>query len=382
MNRKNYIIFSGVLILCIIGFIYYKIEYSKNIFAQIVSKVGEVYLVNEKGELLSKVKEGYKIKTGEIIQTKKNSSATIKFIDNSIAIISENSLVSMKKLKYDKDSKKSTTNLLILKGKVESTVTNQDTFGSEYKVVTPSLQLAVRGTIFNVAVEGKESRAFVTKGKILATDGKKSLMLNTGYGAVVNEKTKLTSPIKLLSKPTIDLNELNIKYYKKYISWEILANAVKYHVQIYSISKYKTLIHDKYVSGTEINIDNLKDGKYEINVQAVDKYNLEGFKIEEIFNVKSNPLPPKIKEPKTDLKSKKILLRWERSSEASKYILEISRTRSFDNILIRVTNLNSSLEKMLLPLQKGKYFIRMSSINSSGIRGPYSQMYPFKVDIK
>lgn len=382
MNKKNYIIFSGILILCIISFMYYKMEYSKNIFAQIVSKEGEVNLVNKKGELLSKVTKGYKIKIGEFIETKKDSSVTIKFVDNSLAIISENSLVSMKNLKYDKNTKKSITNLLLLKGKIESTVTNQDTFGSEYKVVTPSLQLAVRGTIFNVAVEGEESRAFVIKGKILATDGNKSLLLNKGYGAVVNDKIKLSSPIKLLSKPTIDLNELNIKYYKKYISWEKLPNAVKYHVQVYSKEKYKSLIYDKYVSNTEINIDNLKDGKYEINIQAVDTYGLEGFKIEETFNVKSNPLPPKVKTPTTNLNSRITIFRWEKSKEANKYILEISKVRSFNKVLIRVSNLNSTLEEVSLPLQKGDYFIRMSSIDSSGIRGPYSQMYPFKVDKK
>ncbi|RYA23256.1 hypothetical protein CRU96_08800 [Malaciobacter halophilus] len=379
MNKKNYIIFLGILILGIIGFVYYKIEDSKNIFAQIVSKVGEVNLVNEKGEVLTKVKEGYKIKIGEFLETKENSSVTIKFIDNSIAIISEKSLVSMKRLKYDKNSKKSTTNIMLLKGKIESTVTNQDTFGSEYKVITPTLQLAVRGTVFNVIFEDKESRAFVTKGKILASDGEKSLTLNAGYGVVVNDNTKLSSPIKLLNKPTIDLNELNIKYYKKYISWEKLENAVKYHVQIYTTSKYNALIYDKYVNNRQLNIDNLKDGKYKISIQAVDKHGLEGFKIIKSFNVKSNPLPPNVNEPKTNLKSKMILFSWEKSVDANKYILEISRTRSFKNILIRVTNLNSSLEKISLPLQKGEYFIRMSSVDSSGIRGPYSKMHQFKV---
>ncbi|WP_419773963.1 FecR domain-containing protein [Halarcobacter sp.] len=380
MNRKNYLIFSGILILCIIGFVYYKLQYSKDIFAQIVSKVGEVNLVDENGELLKKIETGYKIKTGEFLETKDDSSATIKFVDNSIAIISEKSLVEMKKLKYDEASKQSITNLLLLKGKVESTVTNQDTFGSEYKVITPTLQLAVRGTIFNVIVEGDESRAFVTEGKIVASDGNKSLTLNAGYGVVVNDKIKLDSPIKLLNKPTVDLNELSIKYYKKYISWKELENAVKYHVQIYAASKYNSLIHDKYVSGTELNIDDLKDGKYKISIQAVDKYGLEGFKIEEDFEVKSNPLPPKIKSAKINEQTRMTLFNWEKSQEANKYILEISRTRSFENVLIRVTNLKSSLNSMSLPLQKGNYFIRMSSIDDAGIRGPYSQMYPFKVE--
>ncbi|RXJ90479.1 hypothetical protein CRV01_04785 [Arcobacter sp. CECT 8983] len=380
MNRKNYLIFSGILILCIISFIYYKLEYSKNIFAQIVSKVGEVNLVDENGELLKKVEAGYKIKVGEFLETKDKSSATIKFVDNSIVIISEKSLVAMKKLKYDENSKQAITNLLLLKGKVESTVTNQDTFGSEYKVITPTLQLAVRGTIFNVAVEDDESRAFVTEGKIEASDGNKSLMLNTGYGVVVNDEIKLSSPIKLLNKPTVDLNELSIKYYKKYISWKELENAVKYHVQIFATSKYNTLIHDKYVNSTELSIDDLKDGKYKINIQAVDKYGLEGFRIEEYFDVKSNPLPPKIKNAKIDEETKMILFNWEKSQEANKYIIEISKTRSFDNVLIRVTNLKSSLDSMSLPLQKGNYFIRMSSVDNAGVRGPYSQMYPFKVE--
>lgn len=77
-----------------------------------------------------------------------------------------------------------------------------------------------------------------------------------------------------------------------------------------------------------------------------------------------------------------VLFTWEKSVEANKYILEISKTRSFKNILIRVNNLNSSLDKMLLPLQKGKYFIRMSSIDSSDKIGPYSESYQFEVENK
>jgi hypothetical protein len=382
MNRKNFIIFSGILILCIIGFIYYKLEYSKDTFAQIVSKVGEVNLVNKKGELLAKVEEGYKIKMGEYLQTKEDSSATIKFIDNSLVIISEKSLVAMKKLEYDEKSKKSVTNVMLLKGNIESTVTNQNTFGSEYKVITPTLQLAVRGTIFNVNVEGNISRAFVTEGKILATSGNSSLTLDTGYGVVSDGENKLNGPILILNKPSIKLNELNIKYYKKYVSWNKLDGAIKYHVQIHSISKYNTLIYDNYINQTELKVGDLKDGRYKISIQAVDEYGLEGFKNERDFNVQSSPIPPKVNAPQNSEQSRMILFTWEKSVEASKYILEVSKTRSFEKVLIRVNNLNFSLDKMLLPLQKGNYFIRMSSIDSSDKIGPYSETYQFEVENK
>ncbi|RXJ66506.1 hypothetical protein CRV08_12880 [Halarcobacter ebronensis] len=382
MNNKKYIFISVILILCIIGFIYYKLEYSKNTFAQIVSKVGTVNIVDKNGKVLSEVEEGYKLETNEFLETKENSSATIRFVDNSIAIISEKSLVSMSKLKYDQSSKQSISNILLLKGKIESNVTNQETFGSEYKVTTPTLQLAVRGTIFNVHLGGKETKAFVTEGKILVSNDKSSLLLKTGYGIVVDETNELGSPIALLSKPLIDINELNVEYYKKYLSWQKLENAEKYHVQIYSISKYDSLVYDKYINETELNIDSLKNGKYKINIIAVDKYGLEGFKLEEFFEVNSNPKPPIINAPINNEKSKKILFSWKKSDEADKYILEISKTRRFDKILIRVNNLNATLEKISLPLQKGEYFIRMSSIDISKNKGPYSAIYPFKVDKK
>ncbi|XOB63026.1 FecR domain-containing protein [Campylobacterota bacterium DY0563] len=382
MNKKNYTIISILLIICIIGFVYYKIEYSNNIFAQVVSKIGKVNLVDKNGKILSEVQEGYKIKTGEILETKENSSATLKFIDNSIAIISEKSLVSIKELKYNKESKQSITNILLLKGKVESDVIDQETFGSEYKVTTPTLQLAVRGTIFNVDVGDTETKAYVTEGKILVSNDKSSLILNAGYGIVVDESNELGSPISLLGKPIIDLNELDVKYYKKYLLWQELENAVKYHVQIYSTSKYKTLVYDKYTNDNELNIDSLENGKYKINVIAVDKYGLEGFKLEEYFDVNSNPLPPLVKAPKLNEKSKKILFSWEKSSEANKYVLEISKTKTFEKVLIRVNNLNSSLNKISLPLQKGEYFIRMASIDIKNKKGPYSQGYQFKVEKK
>lgn len=382
MNNKKYIFISVILILSIIGFIYYKLEYSKNTFAQIVSKVGTVNLVDKNGKVLSEIKEGYKLKTDEFLETKDNSSVTLKFIDNSIAIISEKSLVSMNELKYDESSKQSISNILLLKGKIESTVTNQDTFGSQYKVTTPTLQLAVRGTIFNVHVGKKETKAFVTEGKIEVSNDKSSILLKTGYGIVVDETNELGSPIALLTKPLIDLNELNIEYYKKYVSWQKLENAEEYHVQIYSISKYDSLVYDDYINETELNIDSLKNGKYKINIIAVDKYGLEGFKLEEFFEVNSNPLPPIVNAPINNEKSKKILFSWKKSDEADKYILEISKSRSFENILIRVNNLNSTLDKISLPLQKGEYFIRMSSIDISKNKGPYSEVYPFKVEKK
>ncbi|QKF81564.1 FecR family protein [Halarcobacter ebronensis] len=382
MNNKKYIFIFVFLILCIIGFIYYKLEYSKNTFAQIVSKVGTVNIVDKNGKVLSEIEEGYKLENGEFLETKDNSSVTIRFVDNSIAIISENSLVSMSKLIYDESSKQSISNILLLKGKIESNVTDQETFGSEYKVTTPTLQLAVRGTIFNVHLGEKDTKAFVTEGKILVSNEKSSLLLKTGYGIVVDETNELGSPIALLSKPLIDINELNVEYYKKYLSWQKLENAEKYHVQIYSISNYDSLVYDKYINETELNIDSLKNGKYKIDIIAVDKYGLEGFKLEEFFEVNSNPIPPIVNAPINNEKSKKILFSWKKSDEADKYILEISKTRSFEKILIRVNNLNATLEEISLPLQKGEYFIRMSSIDISKNKGPYSTIYPFKVDEK
>jgi|GEM_PF-5299843 len=380
MNKKNYMIISIILIFSIIGFIYYKLQHSNNIFAQVVSKEGKVNLVEKDGKIVSEILKGYKIKTGEFIETKENSSATLKFIDNSIAIISENSLVGMKELKYDEESKQSITDILVLRGKIESNVTDQETFGSEYKVTTPTLQLAVRGTIFNVAVGEKETKAFVTEGKVLVSNDKSSLTLNSGYGIVVDETNVLGSPISILSKPVIDLNHLDVQYYKKYLSWKKLEDAVNYHVQIYSTIEDKTLIYDKYTNNTELNIDDLENGSYKIDIIAVDKHGLEGFKLEEYFEVRSNPLPPIVNPPEAKEKSKKILFSWEKSSEANKYILEISKTRSFEKILIRVNNLNSTLDKISLPLQKGEYFIRMSSIDTSNNKGPYSEAYKFKVE--
>jgi len=143
---------------------------SENPVAVVMKVVKEVNLKKE-GADWATAKIGQPLKTGDEVKTGDKSLALIKFTDNSLIRVRENSSL---KIFADKNNKTISKNTYIEKGRVGFEVAKQE--NEDFKFTTPTMVASIRGTegFFDVFPDGA-SLLVVARGliEVLGTLGNK-----------------------------------------------------------------------------------------------------------------------------------------------------------------------------------------------------------------
>lgn len=259
-------------------------------YAEVVYLKGTALKYTLKGKV-EPVKKGSQFYAGERITTEPNSSLTLRFADQSTAIISAQSEVLFEEIQGSATSSAST--LKLTKGQLESRVAKQKGFGAKYEVRTPAMQLAVRGTVFETSFdpETKTSRAVVLEGVVEASQGQQSVELNQGFGLVVHRSQASLSPSSILSAPTINPVESVQKQFPLIFGWNVLSRVSQYQLQLFAGKNADQLVLDKWYRGNIASINGLSNGDYLLRVRGVDKNGLGGFYGETRFTLDVPPIP-------------------------------------------------------------------------------------------
>lgn len=272
-------------------------------YAEVVYLKGEALKYTLKGKA-EPVKKGSQFYAGERITTKPNSSLTLRFADQSTAIISAQSEVLFEEIQGSATSGASA--LKLTKGQLESRVAKQKGFGAKYEVRTPAMQLAVRGTVFETSFdpEAKTSRAVVLEGVVEASQGQQSVELNQGFGLVVHRSQASLSPSSILSAPTINPVEPVQKQFPLIFGWNVLSRVSQYQLQLFAGKNADQLVLDKWYRGNIASINGLSNGDYLLRVRGVDKNGLGGFYGETRFTLDVPPIPMMTLDPVSPDKDK------------------------------------------------------------------------------
>lgn len=272
-------------------------------YAEVVYLKGEALKYTLKGKV-EPVKKGSQFYAGERIATEPNSSLTLRFADQSTAIISAQSEVLFEEIQGSATSGASA--LKLTKGQLESRVAKQKGFGAKYEVRTPAMQLAVRGTVFETSFdpEAKTSRAVVLEGVVEASQGQQSVELNQGFGLVVHRSQASLSPSSILSAPTINPVEPVQKQFPLIFGWNVLSRVSQYQLQLFAGKNADQLVLDKWYRGNIASINGLSNGDYLLRVRGVDKNGLGGFYGETRFTLDVPPIPMMTLDPVSPSKDK------------------------------------------------------------------------------
>lgn len=108
---------------------------------------------------------GAAIFAGDVIKTNSGGSLTLKLPDNSQAMISENTTVEIKDI-----TNSPRTIFNVLKGKTRIKIEKLGGKPNPYRVTTPTTVIAVRGTVFDVFVNGDKTEVYVNEGEVSVTN--------------------------------------------------------------------------------------------------------------------------------------------------------------------------------------------------------------------
>ncbi len=350
-------------------------------FAKITQLQGTAQQLMEQG-VTAKLKIGDTIATGVKIETSPASTLTLQFADKSKLLVSENSQITMESLQRSKDTGKVETIIRMDAGVSESRVTKQPPeFKAKYRVVTPAMQLSVRGTIFRVTVDKNSGHtsSSVLEGVVAVTTDNRDMELLAGYGTIADIGKKAIKPAQLLEAPEINAVASPAQYLPLPLQWDNLSKATSYRLQLFTGINHDALIHDQIYPGNQIKLPVLADDDYLMSVRGIDAMGLEGRSSEQFFTLNAHPLPPSIKAPSSN-NSRKTKLNWEPSVEAATYLIQVSRKNDFSDIISQVRNLPGSIGNITVKLSPGDYYWRVASISNTSEQGPFTLTKKFTVN--
>ncbi|EMM98675.1 surface adhesin Lsa33 [Leptospira noguchii] len=104
------------------------------------------------------------------IETIKDSYADIQLMDGVIIRIKENTILTLSKIYVDSKNAEIYSDISLNKGKIFSKVGTKLSKSSGFKITTPTSIAAVRGTDFQVEVNGSNTETLVSEGSVEVTD--------------------------------------------------------------------------------------------------------------------------------------------------------------------------------------------------------------------
>jgi hypothetical protein len=160
--------------------------------------------------------------------------------------------------------------------------------------------------------------------------------------------------------------------------WLKVKDAVAYHLQIAEDKEFHTIVQDRTdIRDTETKTEALEYREYYFRVSSIAGDRYEGEWSDPIrFAIAPPPPVPQMDKP--DIEGKEINIRWPDLGTGYMYHFQMSGEETFSSVLIddRITKAGITLQK---PQKPGVYYVRTSSIDSTGYEGSFSEPQSFEI---
>lgn len=317
---------------------------------------------------------------GVQIQTGNNGFVTLALPDASRISLPSNSRVRLAKLRMARYTKSPRTEIMLLRGRVESRVSPLESSKGRFEVRTPHSVAGVRGTHFRVGITDKGVTNEVLSGKVAVGNAVRpnALTLAGGTGNLIDART-IGPAIDLLPAPEL-ADKTTHEFARARFSVSAVAGAGAYRVQLATDPDAQNILAESRATGREVTLDAIADGHYFIRISAIDKSGLEGFTSTQPVTIKkrAEALPKTLPGPPfVDVSDdKEFTLRWT-AQPGKTFTLQVARDADFTWLLYNTT---STIAQARLPRPPfGTYYARVQAIEADGSKGPFSMAQPFVV---
>lgn len=350
--------------------------------ARIHSLTGQAEIERAEGKERLNASQSMEIYLGDIIRTGKDSGVAIRFADNSIVSIFDQSIVRFDHLSAHGSTGMVDSRIKLLQGRLSSKVTTAVGPGSRFEIHTPSAISAVRGTAYRaVASEsGEISNIEVVEGKVAVAGGKAQTLVPAGYGTQVKAGQAPSKPKELLPPPKFKDIPAAIRKLNWRLEWQAIDGAKAYRTEVSSNSAFETLLWQGVGEHNKAALPDLPDGEYYVRVRGIDSLGLEGLEQMTSFVLDARPQAPLPLKPhnKQSYRGEWPVLQWTESSDAQRYLLEIASDEQFDTLLTREETDARSFDSNTIA-QLGHFYWRLTSIAADGEHGPVGVTRQFEV---
>ncbi|RMF19161.1 MAG: LysM peptidoglycan-binding domain-containing protein [Gammaproteobacteria bacterium] len=284
----------------------------------------------------------------------------IRFADSSRLELEANSSVIFNTLSTFANTGMVDTRLRLNKGRTRSQVTPLGQPGGRYEIATPNAVAAVRGTDFRLAQTRGQTQLAVEEGVVQLTANGVTHQVPAGNGMTVGQSG--ASTFTLLPAPRADIppvfDSLPVE-----LSWTAVAGARAYRAVIIADDETGTLHYDARLRTARARIEDLPNGRYILEVRALDSQEIEGLPIRAVFEVRRAAAPANLVAPQASATFRDVLpvFQWEVPEPGLLASLELARDPEFREV---VATTPFALDSQARPpdIPAGRYYWRVVTL--------------------
>lgn len=349
--------------------------------ATVVARSGDVTAKKPDGAT-ALIGLGAKVAEGAQIETGNNSFLTLSLPDASRISLPSNSRVKLAKLRMTRYTNSPRTEVLLLRGKIESHVSPLDSNQGRFEVHTKQSVAGVRGTSFRVGMTSNGVATEVLSGKVAVGNAKfpDALILSAGSGNLIDPLT-VGRAVDLLAAPQLAAAGPQKAYASAQFALTKVAGAKAYHVQLATDANAHNVIAENYAPDQDVKLDNVADGDYFARVSAIDENGLEGYSRIQAVTLKARDQDSSRRAasgaPRVEnYNDREITLRWPQQAGKT-FIVQVARDPGFTWLLF--TTVANTAEARVPRPTFGTYYARVQSINADASANEFSPGQAFVV---
>jgi hypothetical protein len=339
------------------------VEWLKNppVPAEVEYVQGQAILYRSDTNAAAGLTAGDKLHMGDRIATTEGT-VLLRFADGSTFLLKTNSEVTLERLSAHGETGMVDTHIKLQHGTGRAKVQKRDG-KTRYKISTPTAIATARGTEYSVTADGEAvSRSEVLEGivGVESTSQSGEQGVKQGFGTRVEKGKPAEAPRKLLPAPTIDMAaETGIPFT---LQWSAVPGAVSYNIDVYQGEGAGRLLKTLTSKDNKVDFLKLDDDQYRFAIRAVDEIGLRGIEASASTKAKALLQAPVLTRDDISFASNSngTTLSWPAVAHARAYLLEISDTEDFSNIVIR-EELSAPAYDGDLP-GKGTYYVRLKTL--------------------
>ena len=357
---------------------------------------GNVTAQAQGGAAPAPVAQGGRLDEGTVLHVGPEAFVAVKLADGTVVRVQAQSELQLRQLRRRGRAGSLQSVLEMRSGAVESSVPPNAEAFRRFELRTPQAVTSVRGTRFDVALDGEgHTTAAVLNGSVAvqsrkdmpAADprppGSAEAMLAPGQGLAVAADGTVGAPRTLLPAP--DMSGIPaVVGDAAILSIDVPAvpGAVRYIAQVAQDADFtRVLRHGSFADG-QLRWKALDDGRYYLSVRAVDDAGIPGLRAAQPLVVKTRPVPPLYQEPAPGAVVPRDTgaLTCTQVPGVSWYRLQVAQDAQFARPVLDAQR-QPECRVALAELPPGNYFWRAASLlalpDGQPDQGPFAPPQPF-----